>query len=236
MSKSLNLSTHIVNAVYIVRTNTIILWFIALLGITSSVNSLSSESSFHGVIFFVAVVLSLLATPIIYGIYFEIIEDSYSSVGEIAKKYVPQYIWLLLRLYFPVLFIAMIPAMADPTGINEGAFQMTIVICSLLFLYIIPCYFVRGSQQGAVSLGIAFLFKNLSASAPLILLSLLTEAILIVFEMKKEVLINFSNLVYLGADFSIYMVANIIDFILFITMVFILKEQFNTGAEQEQDL
>lgn len=233
MSQSLNIATHIVNAVYIVRTNTIILWFIALLGLISGINSLFPEAGFHGPLFFAAVLFSLFATPVIYGIYFEIIEDNYSSIGKIGKKYIPEYIWLLMRLYIPAIFFAMLPAMSDPNNINEGSFQMFIVLCSLLFLYIIPCYYVQGTQRGAVSLGIAFLFKNISASAPLILLSLLTETALIVFEMKKEAVIQFSQLLYLVADFSIYMTANIIDFILFITMVFILKDQLQKRAEEE---
>lgn len=233
VSQSLNISTHIVNAVYIVRTNTIILWFMALLGITSTLNSLFADTAFHGLLFFIAVFVSLCATPIIYGIYFEIIEDSYSSIGAIAKKYVPQYIWLLLRLYIPVLFFAMLPAMSDPNNINEGSFQMFVVVCSLLFIYIIPCYYVQGSQKGAVTLGLAFLYKHLTASAPLILISLLTEAALILFELKKETLMNFSQAIYITADFSLYMTANIIDFVLFVTMVFIVKEQFQPTAESE---
>lgn len=233
MSQSLNISTHIVNAVYIVRSNTIILWLIALLGLVSSLNSLFPEGSLHGTLFFIAVLISLIATPVIYGMYYEIIEDNYTSTGAIAKKYVPQYIWLLLRLYIPVLFFAMFPAMATPGNINEGSFQMFIVVCSLLFIYIVPCYFVRGTQRGAVSLGLLFLYNNLSASAPLILLSLLTEASLIVYEMHKEAVMKFSQLVYVIADFSLYMTANIIDFVLFVTMVFILKEQFKLSEAEE---
>ncbi len=233
MSQSLNISTHIVNAVYIVRSNTIILWFIALLGLMSSLNSLFPESGFHGALFFIAVLVSLVATPIVYGMYYEIIEDSYTSIAAIARRYVLQYIWLLMRLYIPVLFLAMFPAMADPNNINEGSFQMFIVVCSLLFIYIIPCYFVQGTQKGAVTLGLTFLYKHLSASAPLILLSLLTEAALIIFEMNKERVMGFSQVFYVTADFSLYMIANIIDFVLFVTMVFVLKEQFKLSETNE---
>jgi len=233
VSQSLNISTHIVNAVYIVRSNTIILWFIALLGLMSSLNSLFPESGFHGALFFIAVLVSLVATPIVYGMYYEIIEDSYTSIAAIARRYVLQYIWLLMRLYIPVLFLAMFPAMADPNNINEGSFQMFIVVCSLLFIYIIPCYFVQGTQKGAVTLGLTFLYKHLSASAPLILLSLLTEAALIIFEMNKERVMGFSQVFYVTADFSLYMIANIIDFVLFVTMVFVLKEQFKLSETNE---
>lgn len=234
---SLNLAQHIINAVYIIRTNTIILWFLGFIGLTSSVNSLYPDNPLYGFNIFLFVCTAIFATPIIYGMYYEIIKDTYSSVPAIAKRYVPQYIWLLLRLYLPVVIFAAMPVISSPETVSAGYFQMVIISCSLIFIYIIPTYFVSGTQQGAVVSGIQFLVQNLSASAPLILISLLTEAFLLIFEMKKGILIEFNNLSFVLADFFIYMAANIIDFVLFITMIFVLLEvkdkQNNPDAHED---
>lgn len=231
----LNLSEHIVNAVYIVRTNTVILWFLALIGIMSSVSSLYPDSRMHGFFIFIFICTAIFATPIIYGIFYEIIDDSYSSVPQIGKKYLPSYLWLLLRLYLPVVFFAALPMMSAPESVSPGYFQMVVITCSLIFIYIIPYYYVTGKQQGAVLGGIKFLSQNISASAPLILLSLITESILLVFEMKKSVLFEFNKFIYSFAEFFIYMTANIIDFILFITMVFVLRKAITETNENNSE-
>ncbi len=222
--QSLNLATHIVNAIYIIRTNTIILWFLGFIGITSSINSMYPENPFHVVFVFIFITSAIFATPIIYGIYYEIIEDTCSSVTAIAKKYVLQYTWLLLRLYLPIVLFAALPMLANgPEDINPAGFQMIIVFCSLLFIYIVPYFYVSGKQQGSVIVGLQFLFKNLAASAPLIRVALLTESTLLLFQTHKDVISQVGELPLAFAEFCIYMSANIIDFILFITMIFILR-------------
>lgn len=231
----LNLSQHIVNAVYIIRTNTIILWFIGIIGIMSSLSSLYPDSRMHGLFIFIFICTAIFATPIIYGIYYEIIDDSYSSVPQIGKKYLPSYLWLLFRLYLPVVFFAAVPMMSAPQNASPGYFQMVVVTCSLIFIYIIPYFYVTGKQQGAVFGGIKFLSQNISASAPLILLSLVTESVLLVFEMKKSLLFELNKLVYSFAEFFIYMTANIIDFTLFITMVFVLREAIAKANESSTE-
>lgn len=230
--KSLNLSQHIVNAVYIIRTNTIILWFLGIIGLTSSVNSLYPNNALYGFSIFLFICTAIFATPVIYGMYYEIIEDTYSSVTAIAKKYVLQYTWLLLRLYLPVVIFAAMPVISNPETVSGGYFQMVIISCSLIFIYIIPTFFVSGTQRGAIATGIQFLVQNLTASAPLILISLLTESALLIFEMKKGVLIEFNKLSFVMADFTIYMVANVIDFILFITMIFVLLDTKAQSTEE----
>ncbi len=231
--KSLNLAEHIVNSIYIIRTNTIILWFLGLIGITSCINGLYPDNMLHNVFMFIFIAAAVFATPVIYGIYYEIIEDNYSSIGEIAKKYLLPYLWLLFRLYSPVVFFAMVPLMSDPTSVPAGYFQMTVITCSLLFIYIIPTFYVSGNQKGSVLAGIQFLFKNISASAPLILVSLFAESMILLFEMKKQWLLDLNKFSYVIGEFLVYMTANIIDFILFITMVFVLKEYKNMKAGEQ---
>lgn len=237
--QSLNFSNYLQYAIYIIRTNSIILWFIALIGLISSINTIFPENPFHGPLIFLSIITAIFATPVIYGFYFEIIEDKYSSVVGITRKYVLNYTWLLLKMYLPVILIAALPIMANPEKITPGYFQIIIICFSLIYIYIIPIYYVTGVQRGSITTGIYFLSRTFIGSAPIILIALVTEAALILFELKKGWLLQSNKLLYAMAEVFVYMAANIIDFTLFIVMIYILKSHLTahdvkTNNDQEK--
>lgn len=230
-----NLAKHIYNSIYIVRTNTIIFWVLGLIGITSSINSLFPNSVLHIALVAVYIIAAVVATPVIYGIYFQIIEDNYSGVVSISKKYIGRYLLLLLRLYVPIALFFVIPMLSAPGGNATGSVHMLLISCSLLFIYIVPYFYVTDKQAGAIGGGIQFLLKNLIVSAPLVLVSLLTESILLLFQLNQHVLLEGNKLLFVAADLFLFLSANAIDFVLFITMVFVLKEHLQPSPEQNSN-
>ncbi len=214
---------YIDNAIYIIKTTTIVLWFLVLVGIISSITSLFPESPLYWPLTFSTSLLSVIAIPVIYGIYYELIEDRYSSMLEIATKYIGRYVWLLFSMYIPVVLLATLPQVMMPQLGSGGSFQLTIVSFSLLYLYVIPWFYVSDKTRGAITEGIYFLIKNLSASTPLLLLTLLAESVMLIFQYNKKWITDINTPLFVVADIAIYVIASVIDYIVFIVLIFILK-------------
>ncbi len=232
-----DIKEYINNAIYIVRTNTIVLWFLVLIGLISSINSRFPDSSLFWPITVFMGLVSLLSIPVIYGIYYELVEDTYSSIGDIAKKYIGRYIWLLFNMYLPVVLLATLPSLVLPELGGGGSFQVTIVSFSLLYLYVVPWFYVSNQIRGSITEGIHFLLKNLSASTPLILLTLVAESVMLLFQYNKAWFAELNAPLFVLLDMSVFITANIVDYLVFIVLIFILKSENetknSTGGEKE---
>ena len=58
------------------------------------------------------------------------------------------------------------------------------------------------------------------------LIVLLLETTLLLVQYNKETLLHHSTLLFTFLDFSTYFIASIIDFVLFIILIYILKNDF----------
>jgi hypothetical protein len=213
-------------AVILVRQHTIVLWWLECIGLVNKATTLIDNTELSRVLGILSFTLSICSTPVIYGIYYELIEDVYSSIFKIIKSYILPYLWLLVRMYLPVLFVAGIPMILSPQSAGGGYFHIILVSFSLIYIYVLPFFYFTGRQQGAISIGITFLMRNLSASTPLILTVLLLETTLLIIQFNKEALLARSTYLFTILDFSTYLIASIIDFILFIVLILILKNEF----------
>jgi hypothetical protein len=229
-SQQLDIKKQLVPAVALVRQHTIILWWLVFIGLINTTATLIDNTELSRVVGIVSFALSICSTPVIYGIYYELIEDKYSSIPGIIKSYVLPYLWLLIRMYLPVLFLAWLPMMVIPQSAGGGYFHIILVSFSLLYLYVLPFYYFTGRQQGSISLGISFLVRNLSASTPLIMIVLLLETSMLMVQFSKPALLARSTYLFTILDFSSYLVASIIDFILFIVLILILKNEFGKSS------
>ncbi len=225
---SWNLKLYLNYGLQIVRLNTIVLWWIGLIGILSSVTLLLKDSPSFWPLNVVVTLLSILSTPVIYGIYFELIEDKYSSIPHIARKYVPGYLWLIIRMYLPPIFLAsmLISLLAGsiPAFGGGGILEMTLVLFSLLYLFVIPTYYTSGTGRGAISGGISFLSKNLSSATPIILAVLLLETGMLLLQYQRSTSTTDPGTIFIILDFLVYFIASIVDYLIFIILIFILKE------------
>lgn len=218
-------------AVTLVRQHTIVVWYLLILGIINTIIAIQNTSGQPNILGILVFSLSLCTTPVIYGIYYELIEDNYSSITRITRVYVPRYLWLLLRMYLPAVFVAWLPMMIAPeSAAGGGFFHVIIVSFSLIYLYVLPFYYFTGQQQGVITLGIQFLVRNLVSSTPLILTVLLLETIMLLVQYNKAAVLESSLYLFAILDFSTFFIASIIDFILFIILIFILKNNFGTDA------
>ena len=150
---SFELSNYFKQAITLVSEHTIILWWIVLLGFFNISVTLLGESEVTKILGVIAFTLSLCSTPVIYGIYYELLEDRYSSITNIIRTYLLTYLWLLIRMYVPVIVLAWLPVMLSPQSSGGGYFHILLVSFSLLYLYVIPFYYFSGKQYGSITRG-----------------------------------------------------------------------------------
>jgi len=229
-----NLKTYLNYALLMVRSNTIVIWWVCFVATLSVVALPLKDSSLYWPLNIFITILTIISPPVIYGIYFELIEDTYTSIPKIFRTYVPGYIWLVIRMYLPPIFLAsmfisMLAGIVPGTISGGGILEITLIFCSLVYLFVIPVFYRSGSGRGAIVAGIAFLFSNLSRATPLILVVLLLEASMLLLQSQRAGIAPETSPIFLVLDFLVFSAASIIDYILFIMLVFILKNQEETA-------
>lgn len=219
---------YLLYAMHIIREHTIVLWLLCFIGLCSTATLLFRGTSYFWPLNIFSILLSTVATPIFYGIYHQLIDDSYTSLRSIARSYVLSYLWLLIRMYLPVIFLASIPAILFANRGSGGYLEVGLITFSLIYLFVIPHFYRTGRQQGAISRGITFLFRHLSASAPLLLAVLLLESGVLLIQYNKAALHEGYLPILAALDFFVFIVASLIDLAIFIILLFIVK-----NAEQD---
>lgn len=222
---SLNLKTYFLYAIYIVRTHPSILIFLGVFGILNGITVYLPEGGAVQLINSLTILAAIFISPVIYGIYYEIIEDKYSSIINIFRTYVGGYILVLLCMYIPIIFTTALFMSASSSGVNTGYVMITILFFSLLFIYVIPTYYISGKILESIIFGVRFFFKNMLSSAPLLMLALFSELILLLSHFQLEGLRENSPALFVTIDFFLYMLASITDFILFIMLIYVLRNE-----------
>ena len=223
--KSLNLQTYLVYAIYIVRTNPTILGFLAIFAILNGITVYLPEGGFPQLLNMLTILAAIFISPIIYGIYYEIIEEKYSSILNIFKTYVGGYLLVLFSMYIPIVLTTSILMSAMQGGPNTGAIIMTILFFSMLFIYVIPAFYISGKILGSIVFGVRFFFENILSSAPLLLMALSSELLLLFSHFQLEGIRESSPAFFVALDFVLFMLASVIDFVLFMILIYILKNE-----------
>jgi hypothetical protein len=222
---SLNLKTYLLYAIYIVRTHPSILLFLGAFGLINGITVYLPEGGAVQLINSLTILAAIFISPVIYGIYYEIIEDKYSSITNIFRTYVGGYILVLLCMYIPIIFTTALLMSASSSGVNTGYVMVTILFFSLLFIYVIPTYYISGKILESIIFGVRFFFKNTLSSAPLLMLALFSELILLLSHFQLEGLRENTPALFVTIDFFLYMLASITDFILFIMLIYVLRNE-----------
>lgn len=226
-----NFKKYLVYALRIIRGNTIVLWSLVFIGLCSSATLLLKDSALYGPLNTLTIVLSITATPVFYGIYFELIEDTYSSIPQITRTYLLRYLWLLVRMYLPVIFLATIPFLLKPGSGGSGFFEITLIAASLIYVYVIPAYYISGQQRGAISYGVSFLLKNISQSTPVIFTVLVLETLMLLVQLGKNHSPGQATISLAILDLLIYVIASVIDLAVFIILIYVLKNKRGDGEK-----
>ena len=223
--QSFDLKTYFLYALYIVRTHALILLFVAAIGLLNSLTVYFPESGLAGIIGSLSIVSAIFISPLIYGMYYEIIEGKNNALPVVFKTYVPGYLLLLFCMYIPIILTTTLLISSAQATAGTATVMLTILAFSLLFIYVVPAYYVSGKIMDSIIFGVRFFLRNALNSAPLLLMALLSELLLLLAHFKLGGLREENPTIFVSLDFSIYMVASIIDFLLFIMLIYVLRNQ-----------
>jgi len=220
--ESLNLKTYLLYAIYIIRTNPAILVFLAIFGLLNGSTVYLPPSGLVDSLNSLTIIAAIFISPVLYGVYYEVIEDRYTSIATIFKTYVGGYLLVLFCMYIPIITTTAL-LMASMQTASTGIIMVTILLFSMLFIYVIPAYYISGKILDSITFGVRFFFTHILSSAPLLMLALFSELLLLLSHFNLQSLHEHSPGLFVVMDFSLYMIASVVDFLLFIMIIYVLK-------------
>ncbi|MBE0582820.1 MAG: hypothetical protein IH612_03550 [Desulfofustis sp.] len=218
-----SIGRYAVCAVRLIREHPIALWLLAPISLVNATIPLLRDATLFMPATLLLVLLSTLATPVLYGLYYQLLDDSYTSLHRIAKTYVAPYLWLLIRMYLPAILLASLPAILLADHGSGGYLEIGLIAFSMLYLYVIPFFYLSGQQHGVIVRGVSFLIGHLAASTSLLLTVLLLESALLLVQYARTALDGTAPLLLAGIDFFVFLAASLIDLAVFIVLIQILK-------------
>ena len=220
--ESFDLDHHLRSAISLIRSTPLVIGWLFFIAVWNTSSTLI-EGQEIGPLGISAFILSLFTTPVIYGILYDRLTGTSSPPGSIIETYIPGYFWLLIRMYLPALFVAAMPMMLAPQSAGEGHFFVILISFSIIYLFVIPSYFVTGQQRGAIFSGLSFLAENFFRCTPILLTVVLLETSMLVVEHNELNLFELGPVLYGFIDISVYFVASIVDYIIFIMLILIIR-------------
>ncbi len=223
--QSLHIKTYLTYGLYILRTSPLVLTLLVIIGVLNSITTLFPETGISGFITGFSIAGTVFLNPLLYGYFYERIEEKNNSLSTIFKMYVPGYLLVLFCMYIPIVIgSAFITGIAGSSA-NIAHVLLTILFFSLLFIYVIPGYYVSGKIVPSITYGIQFFIKHLFASAPLLLLGLFSELLVLFVHYQLSWLQESYIFIFVVIEFFVYLLASYTDFLLFIILIYILRNQ-----------
>lgn len=225
--QKLPFKTHLTEAIAVVRSAPAILAVLMLLSITTCAALLLPPGRASGTAFSINIFGAVFIVPVMFGYYTEKLEGTIGSLSELFRKYVPGYLVLLLCIYVPLSFFITLISFASGTTETElsNNIQLSLLTFSLLFLYVIPAFFITRTVLASIGYGISFFFRNLFISAPVILMALLSEFLQLSPALFLGKILSTETDIFILLEFIICFAANLLDLLLFIILLLILREQ-----------
>lgn len=222
--ESFKLKTYLLYAIYIVRTNPGILLFLTVFGLYDAYAFTllgdNVTNNFNGR----TIVATFFISPVIFGMYYEIVENKYTDIMSIFRTYVPGYILVLLCMYIPITIATAMMLSLIAGGSGTGVVMITALIFSMVFLYVIPTFYISGKVIDSIIFGVRFFFANLANSAPLLLMALFSQVLLFLgFQLMP--LKEAHPALFVLLHCLMYLIASIVDFLLFIMLIYVLRNQ-----------
>ena len=220
--ETLTLDRHLRSALLLLKSSRFVFYWLAFISIWNTSSTLI-EGRETGPLGIMAFILSLTTTPVIYGILYQRVIGTDTSLGAVIKTYIPGYFWLLVKMYIPAMLVAAMPMMLSPQTAGEGHFFVILITFSVIYLFVIPYFYLSGRQDGAILSGVSFLARHFSSCTPILLTVVLLEALMLVAELAQPTLLKLGPALFSFIDISAFLIASVIDYILFVLLVMILR-------------
>ncbi len=223
--QSLHIKTYLIYGLYILRTSPLVLVLLISIGLLNSIATLFPETAISGFITGFGIIETIFLTPLLYGYFYERIEEKNNSLVDIFKIYVPGYLLVCFCMSVPIVIGTAATTEAAGFSMNIAHVLLAILFFSLLFIYVIPAYYISGKIIPSITYGVQFFVKHIFASAPLLLLGLLSKLLLLLVNYQLSWLKGSYLFLFTAIDFFVYLFVSSIDFLLFIILIYILRNQ-----------
>ncbi len=231
--QSLQIKTYLIYGLYILRTSPLVLALLVIIGLLNSITTLFPETVVSGFITGFGIIGTILLNPLLYGYFYEKIEEKNNSLVNIFKIYFPGYLLVLFCMYIPIVIGSAFITGTAGSSANIAHILLTILFFSLLFIYVVPSYYVSGKIIPSITYGVQFFIKHIFASAPLLLLGLFSELLLLFVHFQLGWLQESYLFVFVVIEFFVYLLSSLIDLLLFIILIYILRNQDDIGKREE---
>ena len=164
----MNFATYIKSSITIIKTHTIVLLITAVVTGIIIANYLLSQYSHNNILSIPVLVITFATTLVMYGLYYEIIEDKYTSMREIFSKYLYGYFLVSLISALPIILVSLLIMLTSSGNTYQVIQKFFALLVSIVFMYVVPYYFQTNQVVESFRRGIGFLVKNFSTSLPII--------------------------------------------------------------------
>ena len=190
-------------------------------------NYLLSHYNHNNILSIPVLVISFTTTLVMYGLYYEIIEDQYTSMREIFSKYLYGYFLVSLISALPIILASLLVMLTSSGNSYQVIQKFFALLVSIVFMYVVPYYFLTNQVVESFRRGIGFLVKNFSTSLPII------TAIFILYISEYFLsttlisLVNINAYLFSFLQYTYVFLSFIVDYALFIVLVLTVKYKKN---------
>lgn len=221
------LSTHFKSSITIIKTHTIVLLITAVVSGIIIANYLLSYYNHSNILSIPVLAITFSTSLVMYGLYYEIIEDKYTSMREIFSKYLFGYFLVSLISALPIILISL-PVMLTSSGNTYQVIQnFFALLVSIVFMYVVPYYFLTNQVIESFRCGIGFLIKNFSTSLPIITAIFILYISEYFFSSTLNSLVNINAYLFSFLQYTYVFLNFIVDYALFIVLLLTIKHKQN---------
>ena len=219
------LATYIKSSITIIKTHTIVLLITAIVSGINTANFLLSYLKHNSMLNIPAMVVTFVTTLVMYGLYYEIIENKYTSMREIFTKYVYGYFVVTLIIALPIMMLSLFLSLPTSGNTYQSIQKIGTILVLVVFMYVVPYFFHTNKIVESFKCGLGFLVNNFHKSLSLIVAVVLFYAVKIILGIKLVSLASESAYIYAFAQY-IYMFSYFtFDYMLFIVLVLAITDK-----------
>ena len=173
---------------------------LVLLLAVPSINHLliHTKSSLLLKINFVFILTGVFAVPIIYGIFLDALKGSKSSLVEISKRYILNYILTIIVVYIPLTVMVYVKS---SMGVPHNLFDLLLRIgIDVITIYVLPFVFITNHVFKSILGGSLYTLTNMKDNRDLVVVSIAIAVSW--FFAKGQIYVLFSGVTLLTSTLS----------------------------------
>ena len=147
-----------------------IIYFVIFFTFLASISPVIDNDIITKIFSYMSFIALGLSTPIILGIFTEVINKQRTSISSLFKHHFVNYLLFKLIIFIPILIFSLISIITNTNSDNIHIKLFLYIALDILFIYSLPMLFETKKVKKSIINGLKFLFKHYDKSHVLILL------------------------------------------------------------------